>query len=87
MAYRRGSNFFKILTILKNPTSCVCVLSHVQLSVTPWNRSLPVSSVLGIFQARILEQFAISFSRGSSQPRDRTHMSCISYIGRQILYQ
>ena len=40
------------------------------------------SSVLGIFQARILEWVVISFSR-SSQPRDRTHASC---IGAQILY-
>ena len=34
--------------------------------------SLPGSSVHGIFQARVLEWVAISFSRGSSQPRDRT---------------
>ena len=27
-----------------------------------------------------------SFSRGSSQPRDRTHISCVSCIGRWILY-
>ena len=32
------------------------------------------SSVLGNFQARILEWVAISFSRGSSQPRDRIHV-------------
>ena len=32
--------------------------------------SPPGSSVYGIFQARILEWVAISFSRGSSQPRD-----------------
>ena len=32
--------------------------------------SLPGSSVHGILQARILEWVAISFSRGSSQPRD-----------------
>ena len=32
--------------------------------------SLPGSSVYGIFQARLLEWVAISFSRGSSQPRD-----------------
>ena len=44
---------------------------------------LPGSSVHGIFQARILEWVAISFSRGSSRLRDRTHTSCIS---RQILY-
>ena len=40
------------------------------------------SSVHGILQARILEWAAISFSRGSSQPRNQTH---ICYIGRQIL--
>ena len=40
------------------------------------NCSPPGSSVHGIFQARILEWVAISFSRGSSQPRDRTRVSC-----------
>ena len=52
----------------------------------PMDCSLPGSSIHGIFQARLLEQVAISFSRGSSQPRDRTHVSCISCIGRRILY-
>ena len=42
----------------------------------PMNYSPPGSLVHGIFQARILEWVAISFSRGSSQPRDRTHSSC-----------
>ena len=42
--------------------------------------SLPVSSVHGIFQARILEWVAISFSRGSSWPRDWTGVSHI--VGR-----
>ena len=37
--------------------------------------SPPSSSVHGILQARILEWVAISFSRGSSQPRDRTQVS------------
>ena len=45
--------------------------------------SLPDSSVLGVFQARILEWIAISFSRGSSRPRYQTHVSC---TGRRILY-
>ena len=40
--------------------------------------SLPGSSVHGIFQARILEWIAISFSRGSSQPRDWTRVSHIA---------
>ena len=47
--------------------------------------SLPGSSVHGIFQTRILEWFAIFSSRGSSRPRDRAHLSCVSCIGRQIL--
>ena len=44
--------------------------------------SLPRSSICGIFQARVLEWVAISFSRGSSQPRDRTWVSCI--VGRRF---
>ena len=36
----------------------------------PMDGSLSGSAVHGIFQARILEWAAISFSRGSSQPRD-----------------
>ena len=40
--------------------------------------SLPGSSVHGIFQPRVLEWAAISFSRGSSQPRYRTLVSCIA---------
>ena len=38
----------------------------------PMDCSLTGSSVHGIFQARVLERVAISFSMGSSQPRDRT---------------
>ena len=37
------------------------------------------SSAHGIFQARILERGTISCSRGSSQPRERTHISCLPY--------
>ena len=43
----------------------------------PMDCSLPGSSVHGIFQAVVLEWIAISFSKGSSQPRDRTQVSCI----------
>ena len=43
--------------------------------------SLPGSSVLGIHQARILDWVAISYFRGSSQPRNQAPLSCIS---RQI---
>ena len=46
----------------------------------------PGSSVHGISQARILEWVAMPSSRGSSRSRDRTHLCCISCIGRRILY-
>ena len=44
-------------------------------------------SVHGIFQARILQWVAMPSSRGSSQPRDQTHVSYVSCIGRRVLYQ
>ena len=48
--------------------------------------SEPGSSVYGILQARILMWVAISSSKGSSWPRDRIRISCVSCSGRQILY-
>ena len=48
--------------------------------------SLPGSSVHGIFQAGILEWAVISSSKGSSRPKDQTHVFCISFTGRRLLY-
>ena len=48
-----------------------CLTLHDRMDYSP-----PGSSVYGIFQARVLEWVAICFSRGSSQLRDRTHVSC-----------
>ena len=62
----------------------ICVLSASVCN--PMDCHPPDSSVHGIFQARILEWVAISFSRGCSQPRDWTCVSKVSCIGRQILY-
>ena len=63
-------------------TSCFCglVTKWCLTLVTPWTwgHSQPSSSVRGIFQAGILEWVAISFSRGSSQSRSRTQVSCIA---------
>ena len=64
--------------------SCISVVIKVKSEVAqscptlcdPMDYSLPNSSIHGIFQARILEWVAISFSMGSSQPRDRTLVSC-----------
>ena len=51
------------------------------------DHSLPGISVHGILQARIVEWVAISASRGSSQPKNRTCVSYTSYIDRWILYR
>ena len=51
----------------------VKLLSHVWLFATP-----PGSSIRGIFRARVLERVAISFSRGSSWPRNQTQVSHIA---------
>ena len=59
---------------------CAQSLSRVQLFATPWTASLPGSSVRGILQARILEWVVMPSSRGSSQPRDQTCVSCSSCI-------
>ena len=64
---------------------CAKSLGGVRLC-DPTDCSLPGSSVHGVLQARILEWVAISISRESSWPRDRIRISCISCIGRQILY-
>ena len=72
-------------------SGCMCVHAGAvaQLYLTlcnPMDYGLPGSSVHGIFQARILEWVPFSPSRGSSQPRDQTHISCSSCIDRRILY-
>ena len=60
---------------------CCCLLIKSYLTLCDsMDCSLPGSSVHGIFQARILEWVAISFSRGTSRPRDRTPVSHI--VGR-----
>ena len=61
-----GSEVAQLCPTLCDPTDC----------------SLQGSSVHGILQARVLEWVAISFSRGASQPRDQTQVSCI--VGRRF---
>ena len=66
---------------------CVCSVTQLCLTLCgPMDCSPPGSSVHGILQVRILEWVAIPFSRGSSHPRDPTHVSCITCMGRWILY-
>ena len=90
MAWNRLSSISSILLfILCHPSSvcvCVCVCARARTCAqscltlyNPLDCSLPGgSSVHGIFQARILERVAIFSSRGSSEPGDRTHGSCIA---------
>ena len=58
-------------------------LNRTCSTCNPMDCSPPGSSVHGISQARIQEWVAISFSRGSFQPRNWTH---ISSTGRWVLY-
>ena len=65
---------------------CIKLLQLCLTLCSPMNYSPAGSSVQEILQARILEWVAISFSRGSSQPRNRTCITYSSYFGRQVLY-
>ena len=63
------------------PHGSVCHTQLLQSCLTlcdPMDSSPPGSSVHGILQARILEWFSMTASRGSSQPRDWTWVSCIA---------
>ena len=65
-----------LLPAAKSLQSCLTLCN-------PIDGSPPGSPIPGILQARTLEWVAISFSRGSSRPRDRTQVSCIA--GRFLL--
>ena len=60
------------ISVYQSLRICKVKVSCVRLFVTPW------TTVHGILQARILEWVAFPFSRGSSQPRDRTQVSHIA---------
>ena len=78
------SKLFSILKqiLLGGGVVCVYARSYPALC-NPMDCSLPGPSVHGLSRARILEWVAISFSRGPSLPRGRTHVSCVSCTGRQ----
>ena len=87
LIHTAGSPFPHPLCIIDYP--CVLCAKSLQSWPTlcdPMGCSPLVSSVHGILQARILEWAAISFSKGSSRPRDWTRISYITCIGRQVLY-
>ena len=65
---------------------CAKLLQLCPTLRNPVDCSPPGSSVHGILQARILKWIVIPFSRGSSQPRDRTCVPYVSCIDRWVLY-
>ena len=73
-----------LIFLTSSPGRIINVVSYLPLAQScltlcdPMDSSLPSSAVHGIFQARILEWAGISFSRGSSQSRDQTRVSCIA---------
>ena len=68
----------RVLAVAKNRNLCVLVTQSCPTLCDSVDCSPPGSSVHGILQARILEWVAISYSRGSSWPRNQTWVSCIS---------
>ena len=70
-AHPKLTQYCKSTMYVLVPQSCLALFDLMDCS-------LPGSSVHRILQARILEWVAISFSRESSQPRDRTWVSCIA---------
>ena len=75
-----SSWYFSLPTSKHKSYTFLCV-SFTQSCLTlcdPTDCSPPDSSVCGTFQARILQWVAMPFSRGSSQPRDRTRVSHIA---------
>ena len=76
-----GGEFLGFRIPRRNKVSFLHQFSEVAQSCLtlcdPIDCSLPGSPVRGIFQAIVLEWVAISFSRGSSQPRARTQVSGI----------
>ena len=83
-----GLILFSVATFtLSDITMLLCVLGSACLTLCdPMNCSSPGSPVAWISQGKILEWVAISSSRGSSWPRDRTRVSCVSCFGRRILH-
>ena len=67
------SIFGPVFLLLAPSLQCVCAKS-CPTHCDSVGYGPPYSSVLGILQARTLEWVAIPFSRGSSQPRDRTKL-------------
>ena len=72
--------FFSIITVT------IFSLCVYQFASIVSDCSSPGSSVHGILQARILQWVVMPSSRGSSKPRERTHLPYSSSLGRRVVY-
>ena len=79
-SHSRVSSFFNNTSLTESESE---VAQSYPTLCGPMDYSLPGFSIRGIFQARVLEWVAISFSRGSSRPGDRTQVSRIA--GRHFI--
>ena len=86
---------YRLIFTFNEPHACFdneiqdTVAKSLQSCLTLWDPmdcSLPGSFVHGDSPGWILEWIAMPSSRGSSQPRDGTHISYVSWIGRHVLY-
>ena len=79
-------DYILLIKIYFQKTLLLLSLSHVWLFCNPMDCSPLDSYVCRISQARILEWVTISSFKGCSLPRDQIWFSCISCIGRRVLY-
>ena len=80
-SHRNLTNLITGITALSNSMklwAMPCRATQVRTFCDPMDCSLPGSSIHGTSQARKLEWVATSFSRGPSQPRDRTQVSGVA---------
>ena len=80
--YRDRQTVFGVLVCCAVLTGFSCVWLFANL----WTAAHQAPLSMGVLQARILEWVAMPSSRGSSWPRDGTHISYVSCTGRWVLY-
>ena len=78
---------FSLMATSRKAHCCSSVTQLCPNFCDPMDCSPAGSFVHGIFQARMLEWVAISFFRGSSQPRDRIHVSCVPCTAGRFFYR
>ena len=82
------SNIVPVVCILVPQTQCMNAQSlvRVQVFVIPWTVAHQTPLPVGFSRQEYWSGLPFPSPRESSQPRDRTHISCIPCTGRQILY-